>query len=86
MIDVNQDLLLLGKNKIDMHCIGKVCCYRAVLSERIVVPANSEVITTAKIADHGADSMKLGIVEPSERFVQLGRGLVARTLVEPKAD
>ena len=71
MIDVNQDLLVLGKNKIDMHCIGKVGCYRVVLSERIVVPANSEVITTAKIADHGADSIKLGIVEPSERFVQL---------------
>ncbi|MCG7876282.1 MAG: RNase H-like domain-containing protein [Candidatus Thiodiazotropha endolucinida] len=62
--------------------VQPVCC-RVALVENVSVPAESEIIVPGKPLDH-LDRNRLGIVEPSMKFVENTGVLVAKVLVDPK--
>ena len=62
--------------------VQPVCC-RVALAENVSIPADSEIIVSGKPLD-SLDRKRLGIVEPSMRFVQNTGVMVAKALVDPK--
>ena len=62
--------------------IQPVCC-RVALAENLSIPADSEIIVSGKPLD-SLDRKRLGIVEPSMKFVQNTGVMVAKALVDPK--
>ncbi|MCG8048838.1 MAG: RNA-directed DNA polymerase, partial [Candidatus Thiodiazotropha taylori] len=58
-------------------------CCRVALVENVSVPPESEVIVSGKPLDN-LDRSRLGIVEPSNNFVQKTGVMVAKVLVDPK--
>ena len=63
--------------------IQPVCC-RVALVENVSIPAESEIIVAGKPLD-SLDRGRLGVVEPSMKFVQNTGVLVAKALVDPKS-
>ncbi len=81
-IDVMTDTMTARGKDIPLSCVGKVGCYRVVLTEKVEVPAGTEIITTGKVQTPGVFRKGYSLVEPNERFFELGKGMVARTLVK----
>ena len=63
--------------------IQPVCC-RVALVENVSIPAESEIIVAGKPLG-SLDRGRLGVVEPSMKFVQNTGVLVAKALVDPKS-
>ena len=59
-----------------------VCC-RVALVETVKIPPESEVIVSGKPLDN-LDRGRIGLVEPSRKFVENTGLLVAKVLVDPK--
>ena len=62
--------------------MGKVGCYRVIVSERVPVPGRSEVIMEGKLVDWDNNSDSIGVIESSEGFLSSNRGVIARSLVK----
>ena len=80
-IDINRNAMNIQGRDFDLNCAGRIGCYRVVLAEQTVIPAMSEVVVKGKVTDPGIKRFKEGIIEPSERFLELDRGSVAKSLV-----
>lgn len=52
-----------------------------MLKELVQIPPRSEMVLQGKVNDSGVSCNGLGIVEPLEKFITLGKTMVARTLV-----
>lgn len=67
------------------HCplikIGKIGCYRVVVSERVPIPSRSEVILEGKLVDWNRNDKSIGVIESLEGFLSSNRGIIARALV-----
>ena len=81
-IDVINNAIVIKGQKLDLSCTGKLGCYRVVLTEKIDIPAQSEMVLSGKVDGVGANHLGLGIVEPTEYFSENGKSLVARSLVK----
>ena len=62
--------------------IGKLGCYKVVVSEKVPVPGRSEIILEGKLIDWNKDESDIGMLEAAEKFLNSNKGFVARTLVE----
>lgn len=80
-IDIKRNTMSVQSQELTLSCTGRIGCFRIILAEPTVIPAHSEVLVNGKIQEHGTSRFKEGLVEPSKRFIELGRGSVARLLV-----
>ena len=55
-------------------------CYRVAVQETVVIPANSEMVTAARVLDL-CEEDGVGVLEPTMEFVHRSKLLVGRTLV-----
>ena len=83
-VSVAHRKMIIGKQEFLLQCSGKIGCYRVVLTDRIDIPAGTEIITQRKVNEASISRIGIGLVEPSETSILDGKGLVARALV--KAD
>ena len=56
-------------------------CFRVAVEDTVVIPANSELITAAKVLDECGNG-GVGILEPTTEFVRRSKLLVGRSLVQ----
>jgi hypothetical protein len=75
---LSREYVLLNREKIP--CFQVSCC-RIVVSEKVIIPSESEIIVPGKVID-GIDRNSVGILEPYENFEVIKGILVARTAVE----
>ena len=52
-INFETNSLILGDKKFDLNFHGKLGFYRTVISEKVSVPARSEMIVCGKVSDKG---------------------------------
>ncbi|MCG8047963.1 MAG: RNase H-like domain-containing protein, partial [Candidatus Thiodiazotropha endolucinida] len=83
-VNVAHRKMIIGKQEFPLQCSGKIGCYRVVLTDKVEIPAGSEIITQGKVNEASISRIGLGLVEPSETSIIDGKGFVARALV--KAD
>ena len=83
-VNIAHRKMIIGKQEFPLQCSGKIGCYRVVLTDRIEIPAGTEIITQGKVNEASISRIGTGLVEPSETSILDGKGLVARALV--KAD
>ena len=81
---LSREYFLLNREKIP--CFYKkgdnqVSCCRIVVSEKVIIPPESETIVPGKVID-GIDRYSVGILEPYEHFEVIKGILVARTAVD----
>ena len=82
---ISRSCLKVKGEEIPCHMsngIQPTCC-RVALVENVSIPAESEIIVAGKPLDK-LDRGRLGIVEPSLKFVQNTGILVAKVLIDPK--
>lgn len=82
-IDVETNSLVLQGKKYQMKCHGKFGCYRIVVTEKISVPARSEVIVSGEVSDKGILEEDLCIIESTEKAFESGQ-CVAKSLAHGK--
>lgn len=82
IIDTTKKIMTLKDTQIQLQCSGSIGCYRVVLAERVTVPAASEIITTGRVLEPGVKRLGLGMVEPTDKSLQNGKGIVARSLIQ----
>lgn len=80
-INITSNTITLDETVIECYCLGKVGCFRVVLTEKIEVPARTEIIVYGRVTDPDFKNLQFGLVEPSESMVTKDKGLVARSLV-----
>lgn len=85
---LSREYLLLNREKIP--CFYKkgdnqVSCCRIVVSEKVIIPPESEIIVPGKVID-GIDRNSVGILEPYEYFEVKKGILVSRTAVDLNKD
>ena len=64
-----------------LDSVSYVGCSRIIVSETVHVPPRSEKIIKATMVDSSIGDGGLCIIEPSERFMENGSALVAKTLI-----
>ncbi|WAR18349.1 hypothetical protein MAR_000187, partial [Mya arenaria] len=74
--------MLIHGDRIQLQCNGNIGCYRIVLAEQVVIPAGSEIMTTGRCVEPGVKRLGLGVVEPTMKSLEIGKGIAARTLVK----
>ena len=77
---VHNFLSIHGKS-FDLLCNGKLGCYRISVSEKVIVPAMSEMIIQGKVEDGQRLKNELCMIEPKEQPFGNNEMLVARGLV-----
>lgn len=82
VIDVVSMTMHVNGKKCDLMQMGKIGCYRVIVTDRVAVPSRSEIILEGKLVNWENNDDSIGIVESSERFLESNRGIVARTLVK----
>ena len=90
------DFMLIHNVTVDivgmvMHIKGKACpltkvgklgCYRFIVTERMPVPSRSEVIVEGQLVDWNSSDETIGIIETSDGFLNSNRGVLARALIK----
>ncbi|MCG8046017.1 MAG: RNase H-like domain-containing protein, partial [Candidatus Thiodiazotropha endolucinida] len=82
-IDMETNSLVLQNRKYPLKAHGKFGCYRIVLTEKVSVPARSEVIVPGKVSEKGILKEDLCIIEPTPKAFESGQ-CVAKSLVHGK--
>ncbi len=82
IVDVVNNTMTLNGQKVQLNCEGSIGCYRVVVAENVEVPAHSEAIIRGKVTGLPANQRELFMLEPSERMMDGGKGLVAKSLVQ----
>ena len=80
-IDVVRNVLTMHGNSCDLTCSGAVGCYRISLSEKVNIPAMTEMIIEGQVEDGQISPKELCIVEPKDQSFENSEMLVARSLV-----
>ena len=80
-IDITSNTLKIKGRKCQLNLAGKLGCYRVTLSEKLELPSRTEMIIEGKVDLPPIRKHDLGIIEPTERSFQIGKGLVAKALV-----
>ena len=80
-IDVNKQTLKLRNKTCNLKLTGKLGCYRVTVSKTIEIPSRSELIVEGTVSTPVLRQSDLGIIEPTEKSYQTGRGLVAKALI-----
>ncbi|MEW8545264.1 MAG: retropepsin-like aspartic protease, partial [Candidatus Thiodiazotropha sp.] len=82
IVDLQRMVMDIKGQACPLIKIGKLGCYRVVVSERVPVPSRSEVILEGKLVDWKEEAPEIGMLEAAEGFLSTNRGAVARTLVK----
>lgn len=80
-IDIAKNVLTIQSKTVDLKCQGSIGCYRITVAEDVSIPARSEVIIQGDVPSFSRNDEKCFLVEPSDRIMQSGKGLLAKTLV-----
>ena len=75
--------LVLQNKKYPLKAHGKFGCYRIVVTEKVSVPARSEVIVSGKVSEKGILKGDLCIIEPTAKAFESGQS-VAKSLIHGK--
>lgn len=81
-IDVVNNLLTIAGKEFGLNCSDSIGCYRVVVTTDIEVPAWSEMIIQGSVPNITKKGDDLFLVEPSERVMESGKGLIAKSLVK----
>ena len=76
-----RNVLFIHGKSCELMCNGKVGCYRISVSEKVNIPAMTEMIIEGKIADGQMLSHELFIIEPKDQSFGNNEMLVAIGLV-----
>ena len=79
-IDVTHHVLRIKGQQYHLKFAGKLGCHRVTVSEKVEIPARTEMIIEGYV-DVLIRKNDLGIIEPTPRAYELGIGLVAKSLV-----
>lgn len=82
VVDVVGMVMHIKGNSCPLIKVGRIGCYRVIVTERVPVPSRSEVILEGQLMDWDSKDVGIGIIESSEGFLNSNRGVVARTLVK----
>ena len=80
-IDITRDILTIKGQRCKLNLAGKLGCYRVTVSEQIEIPSRSEIIVEGLVHVPIMRKNDLGLIEPTEKSYQSGKGLVAKALV-----
>ena len=80
-IDVTEETLSIRDRVSKLKLAGKLGCYRITASETVEIPPMSEMIIQGKVSTPVLRRNDLSIIEPTEKLFQVGKGLVAKSLV-----
>ena len=80
-IDVTHHVLRIKGKQCQLNLAGKLGCHRVTVSEKVEIPARTEMIIEGHIDVPVIRKNDLGIIEPTPRAYELGIGLVAKSLV-----
>ena len=80
-IDVAANSLVIQGKKCKLTCSGSIGCYRIVVSNKVEIPAMSEMIIEGKVLGSQNVKNNLCIVEPKEGTCENREMLIARSLV-----
>ena len=80
-IDVTHHVLRIKGQQCQLKLAGKLGCHRVTVSEKVELPARTEMITEGHVDVPVIRKNDLGIIEPTPRAYELGIGLVAKSLV-----
>ena len=83
-VDMSKNIITVKGRKCKMNVEGKIGCYRISVSETINIPSMSEVIIEGKVNVSPLQNSRLGIIEPTEKSLMTGKGMVAKALVETR--
>ena len=62
--------------------VGKLGCFRVIVTERVPLPSRSEVIVEGQLVDWDSSDDTIGIIETSDGYLNSNRGVVAKALVK----
>ena len=80
-LDVVNNFMLIGKDRISLNCAGTIGCFRVVATERIELPPKSEMVIAGQVVPK-ATSSNIYLTETSEKMLCSSKGIVARSLVK----
>ena len=82
LLDMEHGCLSLGDTQIKLNYEGPLGCFRVCTTERVSIPAKSEMIVAGKICSANQETEdNVFLIEGAETFIKLDKSLVARTLV-----
>ncbi|PJE78522.1 hypothetical protein CI610_02538 [invertebrate metagenome] len=83
VVDLKKGCLTIDEEEVDMRYEGSLGCYRVCCSEKIIVPAHSEVLVPGKVCKPVEKEIRTDslLVEGLAKFMQSDRALIARSLV-----
>ena len=80
-IDVTRHALRIKGQECQLKLAGKLGCHRVTVSEKVEIPARTEMIIEGKVDVPIIRKKDLGIIEPTSKAYEMGIGLVAKSLV-----
>lgn len=81
-LDMSSMTLRVRNKLFNLHLEGKIGCCRVTLADNVCIPPGSEIVTMCNVLPPLFDKVpEVGLIEPSCRFVDTDRALVARAVV-----
>lgn len=80
-IDIINNVLKIKGRQCKLNLTGKLGCYRVTVSERTELPPRTEMMIEGKVDVPIIRKHDLSIIEPTGKAYKLGKGLVAKVLV-----
>ena len=84
LIDLQNSMLEVDGRRVSLKYAGKVGCFRVVAHDKVVMPAQSEMIIRGAV-DDSANKLTYEtdmLVEANETFLKKDKALVSRSLVQ----
>ncbi|KAK3089469.1 hypothetical protein FSP39_003867, partial [Pinctada imbricata] len=84
VVDIRKECLVLKDTEVPLVFQGPLGCYRIVASETVTIPPKSELLFRGKaigLPEKNSFDQGFGLIEPTTKFIDSQRGLIARALV-----
>ncbi|MCG7879813.1 MAG: RNase H-like domain-containing protein, partial [Candidatus Thiodiazotropha endolucinida] len=85
-IDIETNNLIIKEKKCPLSCQGSLGCYRVVVSEKVTIPARSELILPGKVSEKAILKENLCLIEPTDKLLEKGTVLGAKSLTHGRQD
>ena len=72
-VSVAHRKMMIGKQEFPLQCSGQTGCYSVVLTDRIEIPAGTEIITQGKVNEASISHIGIGLEKPSETAISDGK-------------
>ncbi|VDI22073.1 Hypothetical predicted protein [Mytilus galloprovincialis] len=82
VINLTRGSIWVNGRETRLHFEGQIGCYRVSVAQTVQLPPRSEVMVPGTVRGPVLPNQQVGIVEPTQEFVDTNKGLLGRILVK----